>query len=167
MMVKLGGILAEYNIAVGVTKVDDRPPAKDKKKRVEKNDNYSRFMRKLENKEYDKFNSVDFLYFFRFKAECGGKKYLINNFQIDAHWFKLLKDKYTNDELVTMVCFLFDSEQSYIVDPHVKVLYSGWTNKIYEDSKKWLAGEYKDIPVKKKEAREWKKGGNKVKVGEW
>jgi hypothetical protein len=119
---------------------------------------YDVFQNKWKNEMWDKFNTRDLMYYFRETANDSGIKYVIANFRIDMSAFKMCISKgHTPEEIITMIEFLFKSEQDYLdvttITPNI--FRSGWVNKIYQDSQLWLNDEYKNEKTKKFTKREW------------
>ncbi len=121
-------------------------PKKPSKKQGSNLSAYDKFLIKyydLEN-SIDKFKPMDFLYFFREKAQEVEIHYVISNYAKDCKVFKLLLDRYKADEILLMIEFLFMSEQDYLDKTRLRptILISGWCNTIYQDSLLWVDDKY-------------------------
>lgn len=119
---------------------------------------YDVYLNKVNNEQWDKFNTRDLMYFFRDTANNNGIKYVIANFRVDMSAFKMCISKgHEPAEIVAMIEFLFTSEQDYL-DPKSltpNIFRSGWVNKIYQDTKLWANDEYTTEKKKKFVKREW------------
>lgn len=154
-----------------LTYSDSVEPNKNKTKSKSKNP-YEVFMSKYENLEdnLDSFNARDLVYFFREKAKEAGIRYEISNIQKEAGSIKNVLKKYSSAEVLIMIEFLFNSEQTYLEKDRIQptILSSNWCNTIFKDSSDWVNDRFTPRESKIKESREWK-SDNKVpsKVGEW
>lgn len=149
-------------------------PKRDNKSTSEQR---ARYELKLENEDFEKFNSMDLMYYFEDKAKQSGFKYITSNAKVTMSNFKLcIQRGYTPLDVVTMIAFLFDSDQTYLDKEklHPGILLTGWSNKIYTDSKAWLDDSYVDTPKKQyskatKKTREWTETPKQddASIGEW
>lgn len=165
-----------YNIINNIERV---PLSNDKKIKTEKKAPkkstsiyYENYRKKLENNQFDKFGTRDFLYFFKDTANDVGVKYVISNYAKDMRVFKLLKERgYSNEEILIMIEFLFKSDQDYLDKRYIQptVLISGWCNKIYQDSQLWLNDKYVPKSKAKFSQREYTGDTNitSISIGEW
>lgn len=141
---------------------------------------YKEFKYKYDKDMFDKFSTIDLVYFFREKSIEAGKKYSISSFTKDMAIMKKLKNDYEVEEICAMCEFLFDEGQDYISSPSINVLASSWVNTIYEDTMNWVDDNYiphserskkstsKKARMKKREYNENKSvSESKVKIGEW
>ncbi len=135
--------------------------------KVNKSGTYEEFVTRYVEGEFEKFDSRDILYLFKYEAEKNGYRYFIN-FKRDRSVIKQLQKHrdLTIPEICEMVVFLYESEQDYLrkdtLSPNV--LMSSWLNRIYPDTQKWLKGETEETAVNKKE---WRSDKSESKVGEW
>lgn len=144
------------------------------RKKTPTHDYYGRYKIKFENGEFDKFSTRDIMYFFKDKANESGVKYIVAKPQIDMRNFKLCIDRgYTVQEILIMIEFLFESDQSYLAKNtlHPGILLTGWANRIYQDSQLWLDDKFVDQKKKKVASREWSENVDTTttvaKIGEW
>ena len=150
-----------------------KPPYKNKVTNKRKTSNfYEKYKYKLDNNQFDKFGTRDFVYFFRDTANESGVKYVIPNIKRDMKVFKTLREReYTNEEILLMVEFLFKSNQDYLNKRDIQptILISGWCNKIYQDSQDWLNDKYVPKSKEKFSKREYvgDTDETKVQIGEW
>lgn len=135
---------------------------------------YSSYRDKLEKGLLDKFSTRDIMYFYKETSIENGVNYVIANPKKDMRVYKLALERgYTNEEILSMIEFLFTSGQTYldIKYLHPGILLTGWCNRIYEDTKLWLNNEYDPNPIKQNKLpqREWDKehNDNEIKIGEW
>lgn len=138
-------------------------------------DYYARYQAKLKEGNFDLFSNRDLMYFFQDTARDNGVKYVEAEQKITMRNFKLLKQRgYTTKEIVTMIAFLFESEQDYLDKSRLSVgiLLTKWCNTIYKDSQDWLNDKY--VPRKRKKStntkvREWtgEKNTDSCTIGEW
>lgn len=162
-----GQILTTYEPSATEPK---KVPKRVKKDVANKENGYSKFLRKYANLEYtlDTFNASDLMFFFREKAGEANVRYVITNRAKDGGIFKSLLDKFDPYEICLMIEFLFMSNQTYLSKDRLSpnVLISGWCNKIYTDSQLWLEDKYVDAP--QGNTREWSQNENETtELGGW
>lgn len=151
-------------------------------KRINKgyhNASYLSYVSKLDDGNINKFSNKDLALFYKDVAKDCGYNYIECNIRKTMHQFKLLKSRgYTNKDIVTMISFLYYSDQNYLDKDrlHPGILLTGWCRKIEADSKLWLDNKYSPTTSNKKLAnREWvddtpnvdTNTDTEVKIGEW
>lgn len=133
---------------------------------------YDTYKIKFNNEEFDKFGTRDLMYFFSDTAKSNGIKYIEANEKVAMRQFKLCMNKgLTPKEIMTMIAFLFESEQDYLdkrsLSPNILV--STWCNTIYKDSQDWINDKYVPRTKAKHQKREWtgSKEESDSSIGEW
>jgi len=167
-------LLAEYRAQVGQTTSSSGLPTR-KRERKKGNTHYERFRIKLMDKDYESFNSVDLVFYFREVASEAGYRYSISDYKIEARCMKNLLENYSRTEICGMIDFVFNSEQEYMDRRRFSpsLLVSRWRNSIFPDSQDWLEGKYNAKPKTKRqlqlEKREWTPTGKprSAAIGEW
>lgn len=119
---------------------------------------------KIDDDIIEKFDTLDFVYYFQAKSEEFGVKYWVRNIARDRAVFRKLREHYTNKEITEMIDFVYLSNQNYLEKNRLAptVLVSGWNPTIFADSQLWKEGKYK--PKKDtKTVSEW--DGNENEIG--
>lgn len=133
---------------------------------------YDSYKLKFERQEFDKFGTRDLMYFFSDTARANGVKYVEANQMVSMRQFKLCINRgYSPRDIMTMIAFLFESEQDYLDKRSItpNILVSTWCNTIFKDSQDWLNDEYVPRTKKKHKTREWtgSKDESDTSIGEW
>lgn len=102
------------------------------------------FLKKYEDLEntIEEFNSNDLVYYFETKSQEANRPYIVANMAKDSKIMKRLQKDFSNEEILVMIEFLFFSGQTYVKEPSINVLASGWINTLKNDANKWLNGEF-------------------------
>jgi hypothetical protein len=165
-------VMDDYRTQLGQTTSDDSPPPSKKERKPSTNGDS--FHRKLCDKDYESFNSVDLVFYFQWIATRAGYRYSICSFPKEAGAMKTLLKDYTPQEICKMIEFVYESDQTYLDKRRLSpgILTSNWRNNIFPDSVDWLAGEYETQPKNKQQAsirrREWgKTSARSATIGEW
>ena len=144
---RLVGMFREYTPAT--------PPPKNITIKKKPENQKSRFEKKLKEEEFDQFTSVDWLFYFKFKAS----QYDINykeSVPKDKTILTKLARELTFLEIKVAIDFLFDSDQDILDKKTIGIwaLSGGWLNTIYQNSQLWIEGNYlpKNSPPRR---REW------------
>lgn len=112
-----------------------------------------KYIKKLHEKQFDKFISDDWIRYFRDKAKSKGIKFLRGNVIKERTILNALMKKLTPEEIKVYIDFIFDSNQE-IVDKRtvgIWIFSGGWINTIYQHSQLWIKGETKNVSKN----REW------------
>lgn len=169
--------LSKYNI--GFSNVEQNVNTTKTKQKVNKYDQYGRYLKKLEDGDLEKFSTRDIMFHFRDVANRNGVKYVIGNAKIDMRNFKTALERgYTNEQILAMIEFLFESDQDYLdkTTLHPGILLTGWCNTIFQDSQLWLDDLYvprsernKTKNSKRDVKREWvdNNPSTDCTIGEW
>lgn len=149
----------------------------EKKTAPKKTDFYSRYKKKLDEEDFEKFNARDMWYFFKDTAENAGYKFIDNNMTVSMRNLKLCVTRgYEVIEVLNMIAFIYESEQDYLDKRDVKpsILISNWGSTIYKDTLDWLDDKYtpnskKSNKHKNTRNREWKEpiDTSNTQIGEW
>lgn len=130
-----------------------------KKLKENANTMYKIFLRKYENLEQyiDSLTSMDLVFYFIKVSEENGFSYFPVNKLKDIKIMKWLQEHMTNQEICSIIDFLYKSDQNYINRNYItpNILYSNWINKLYPDMKLWVAGEYQIKNKNKVNSKEW------------
>lgn len=169
--------LSKYNI--GFSNVEQNVQNTKNKPQKNKYDQYGRYLKKLEDGDLEKFSTRDIMFHFRDVANRNGVKYVIGNAKIDMRNFKTALERgYTNEQILAMIEFLFESDQDYLdkTTLHPGILLTGWCNTIFQDSQLWLDDLYvprsernKTKNSKRDVKREWvdNNPSTDCTIGEW
>lgn len=133
---------------------------------------YDSYKIKYDSLDFDNFGTRDLMYFFSDTANEAGIKYVEANPVVSMRQFKLCKERgYSSKDIVTMIAFLFTSDQDYLDKRNISpnILVSTWCNTIFKDSQDWLNDEYVPKSKKKHKNREWTGSKNEedTSIGEW
>lgn len=109
-------------------------------------DYYMLYLKKLNDKDYDSFNSRDLLYFYKDVAKHHNIRF-ISTGKMDLRFMKNFKEarKYLEVlEIMLIIEFLYSSNQNYLDKETLTpgILVTGWINKLVKDTKLWIQGEY-------------------------
>lgn len=169
--------LSKYNI--GFSNAEQNVQNTKNKPQKNKYDQYGRYLKKLEDGDLEKFSTRDIMFHFRDVANRNGVKYVIGNAKIDMRNFKTALERgYTNEQILAMIEFLFESDQDYLdkTTLHPGILLTGWCNTIFHDSQLWLDDLYvprseknKAKNTKRDVKREWvdNNPSTDCTIGEW
>lgn len=141
------------------------------KPRRQKRTKYDEYKDKLKYDMFDKFTSEDYLYFFCDKMQERGTKFVVTNRPKYLKPFKMAMENYSNEELIVMIAFVFESNQDYLdvkgISPFI--FNSTWCNTLYQDSQDWINDNYIPKSQKKHSKRECtiQTTENKATIGEW
>ena len=181
-------LMQSYNTSQGLHlsvkgNYESEEPKKSNRKNKKSSSNYiDNFKVKYANlsKTIDDFKTKDLLYLFRQVAYDSGNRYVIANFAKDMHIFKKLQENYTPREIWNMIDFVYNSEQNYMDRSNFSpnILVSSWCNTLFNDSQKYIKGEYIPLNRSKKSKkgsqltrREWSNNSDNStkgkKIGEW
>ena len=136
-----------------------------------------RFNKKLENKDFDNFSSVDIIKYFQHLAKLAGSRYKVTNIPREAGQVKHLFNTYSPKELCIAIDFIFNSDQTYIDKQRssLGILCHKWLVSLVPDSQDWVNGNYcsySKARTKRQSAltkREWgERNGKKLSsIGDW
>lgn len=134
--------------------MDDVPELVDDKdvspKSSRSNHAQASFEDKLRRKAIDEFNAADLVRYFRYCAQQNGIRYVISNWGKEVSQMKRLMKQhggeFTNEEIITMIEFIFNSDQTYLDKRRtgIGIFTTNWLNKIFQDSQDWIRGEYSE-----------------------
>ena len=160
-----------YREVVGQTTSSHNPDAPQERQHKRADENYESYMRKLALGQFEKFNGMDLVYFFRDMSREAGYKYSISSIHAEAGCMKRMLEDYGPVEICGIIRFIFKSGQDYInkatCSPYL--ISGNWRNTLYPDSQAWAAGEYGAKKSKHIKRREWgeKKQHTAVQIGVW
>ena len=168
-------LLAEYREQTGQATSSEGPPERKRERKKETCTRHDKFHKKLIDKDYESFNSVDLVFYFQKVASDAGYRYSIPDVIIEARCMKNLFNDYSRTEICRMIDFVFNSDQTYLDRQRFspRVLVSRWRNTIFPDSQDWLEGKYSAKPKTKRQLqldkREWRPTGKprSAAIGEW
>lgn len=116
---------------------------------------YKHFMKLFEEGKFSEFTDVDWLEYFRYKASEHNVKYIIGNYFKEQSTMKGLINRYTHDEIKTMIDFLWDCKHDLFIGKVIGVyllsMSFGAINSVYQSALEWRDGTYKTSSQKKKE----------------
>ena len=117
------------------------------------------FSDKLAKKQFSKFNAGDLLFYYQYKADRKHIRCIITNKIAMKSVFSKLKKEFSQEEICTMIDYLFDSGQTFIEMPKATpfILYSGYTQRIWAEAMEWH----------KKPKREWDNTENAQDITSW
>jgi hypothetical protein len=160
---KLEGLLDDVAEDIGITEVP---------KKIHKSSNpMQRFITKLNEKDFEHFNTQDWLRYWNYKRNSHGLGNYIPNCTKDCAILKSLMKNFKMQDIKLMIDFLYDASHDLYNKKKmgIWILSKGWLNEVYQSAQMWKDGEYKTRAQERKEEytkpirnREWT--GNTTKT---
>jgi hypothetical protein len=119
---------------------------------------YNKIDKLIEDGDISSFTYKDWIKYFTKKAEEHDVAYVRSDNIKESAIVKSLMKKFQPSDIRNMIDFLWDAPHTIVKDKDTLTIFhlsGGWLSGVYNQSRKWIEGQYQTENKKKRFKREW------------